>query len=198
MEISVVVECMHRVQFNVASVWLVHDLSPYGSVFHECAVSSMSYLKAEHAFQVADSLSHNFPHVEESGLQESLYRYFLALRILDSQLRSEHISSPKARSVPIMSNMSAVSSHRVEQDSRHGSSSKLLVPARPETPLILRMTSALHTLQPRCSRFLQAMQVEANRLQRPRRCTGAAGVAGPYVLMQRDKCYQAILREEGE
>ena len=63
MEVSVVVECMHRVQFDVASMRFVHDLSPYGSVFHECAVSSMSYLKAEHAFQVADSLSHDFPHV---------------------------------------------------------------------------------------------------------------------------------------
>ena len=157
MKVSVVIECMHRVQLDIASVWLVHDLCAYHSASHEYAISSMSYLKAEHTFQVTDSLSHNFPHVKESGLQEGLYRYFLAFRILDSQLRSEHISRPEACSALIRLHMSAVSRHQVEKDSRHGSSSKLLISARPETPLILRMSSTFHTLQPCCSRFLQAM-----------------------------------------
>lgn len=75
---------------------------------NEYIVGNMSDLEAEYAFQVTDGLGHNSPHVQESGLQVILYRYFLAFCILDPQLRSEHISSPEARPVSLMPNMSSV------------------------------------------------------------------------------------------
>jgi hypothetical protein len=66
---------------------------------------------------------------------------------------------------------------------RHGRGCEFLVPARPQTPLGLRVSATAHAAQPRGAALLERVQVKAYMLERPRGSAGPTGVARPNVLM---------------
>ncbi len=58
------------------------------------------------------------------------------------------------------------------------------------------MASTLHALEPSGTWLFKTVQIEADRLERPRGRTGPAGVSRPHVLVQRHERDDTVLREE--
>ncbi len=68
-KVGVVVESMHRLQLDIASVWLVHYLRRVNGTMR-CVMSSTTYLESNDGLEVAERLRNDFPHVQERLLQE--------------------------------------------------------------------------------------------------------------------------------
>lgn len=77
MEVGIIIEGVHGLKVNIASVRLV------------------GHLKADHAFEIAYSTDKNFPHIQERVLEELLDRDI----VFGLQLWCERVTTPEDRAI---------------------------------------------------------------------------------------------------
>lgn len=85
-------------------MWFIQHLyRKYNQIDSRQTRQKAQYLKADDPVQVSDGPSNEFKHVQESVLQELLYRHTFSLSVLDTELGRKSVSSPKQRPVDMVS-----------------------------------------------------------------------------------------------
>ena len=128
-----------------------------------------TYFEPNNSFQIGNRPHDELPHVQKCILQKLLDGNFAAVPTLHFQLWCEHVSAPEAcpkcEYICIYAQPDDFCTVQKMVNVRHSSSRELLIAARPQPALVLRMTATPHTLQPSSEMYPQKISSSTNTNQ---------------------------------